>query len=820
MSLLRLEDVRLATRRLRKHLRTTIASVVALAYAVGAAIATWSLLSSVLLNPLAVEAPERLFQVDEPHPPSVSMQWVSSYPYPVFESIRDSGTFEGVAAGGVQEMLVEEPGSVPQRRQVYFAAHGLFATLGIGAAHGRTFTEDEDRRGAQAVAVLSDHYWSTVFNADPDVLGRTITVAGTPATIVGILPRAFRGLHLSEAPDLYLPLHIAGDIDRQAFYNFDPLGPTMSWIRIVGRLQPGQTPSAAAAQLNSLDCMCERGVTQGEVGPLSLTNVNTAAVPELVRADTMRFATLLSITVGLLLLIGCLTVGMLLLVRTEDRRDELAVRLALGATHSRLVSDVVVEAAILCALGAVLAVPIALWLTYGIRAFQLPGAIDIERLHLALAPGQWLAVSGAALAATGAIALLACLVGVTGTIRLPLQLGVLATSRVTRRAPRTALVAGQVAITLVLVSGAGLFTRSLIEALSLNPELETERIVSASINLGQHGYTPASAAVFMDELLARLRRNSLIESVAIMDFIGGAHAGVRWNIGGVPRDLPSHLGYAAADEDFFATLGMPIVSGRNFARSDTASSPQVAIVSESLGRLIADGGSPIGRSFPGLRRGLDPPADLVVIGVVPDLITEVDETEPLMVYQPLAQLPSSASSSLFLRAARDPDDAIREAMTTARALEPRLSLQNVTTLDDRIAEQMSPQRFGIYVLGALGGIALLLTVLGTYVMAESMVVGRRREMGIRAALGAGNAQLRRFVLRDTARLVGVGLAAGLVLAVLGARLIRALLYRVEPLDPAVLGTVSAVIFGLALLVSLRPALEATRLDLTRSLREE
>src|SRR5690606_22161834 len=151
------------------------------------------------------------------------------------------------------------------------------------------------------------------------------------------------------------------------------------------------------------------------------------------------------------------------------------------------------------------------------------------------------------------------------------------------------------------------------------------------------------------------------------------------------------------------------------------------------------------------------PADLVVIGVVPDLITEVDDTEPLMVYQPLAQLPPSTGSLIFLRAARDPDDAIREATTTTRALEPRLNLQNVMTLDDQIAEQMNPQRFGIYVLGGLGGIALLLTVLGTYVMAESMVVRRRREMGIRAALGAGNAQLRRLVLRDTTRLVGIGL---------------------------------------------------------------
>src|SRR5690606_1055431 len=251
-----------------------------------------------------------------------------------------------------------------------------------------------------------------------------------------------------------------------------------------------------------------------------------------------------------------------------------------------------------------------------------------------------------------------------------------------------------------------------------------------------------------------------------------------------------------------------------------AGSPQVAVVSESLGRFIADGGDPIGRRFSGMRSGPELPAELLVIGVVPDLITEIDATEPLIVYQPLVQRPTGTSTTIFLRAARDPGDAMREAAATARALDSRVRLQDVVTLDDVIGRQMNPQRFGMYVLGLLGGIALLLTALGTYVLAESMVVRRRREMSIRAALGAERRHLRTLVLGDTARQVGIGLAAGLALTILGAGFIRALLYRVEPLDPAVLATVSAVILGLALLMSLKPAREATRLDLTRSLRGE
>jgi len=819
MNALQLEDVRLAIRRLRKNTGATIASVAALACAIGAAVATWSLVSAVLLNPLPIEAPERLFQIDVPPPPIAPTAWVPAHAYPVLEAFRDSGTFEAIAAGGPQRMLVTEQGDVLQSRQVYFAAHDFFATLGIGAARGRTFTEEEDRRGAPAVAVLSDHYWRRMFNADPNVLGRTVTVSGTPATIVGILPVGFRGLHLSEAPDIYLPLHVAGDIDYQPF-NADPFRSGFFWIRIVGRLRPGVTPAATAARLNAMDCICGRGRTHGEVGPLTLTNVNTAAVPELARPGTAQFATLLSITVGLLLLIGCLTVGMLLLVRTEDRRNELAVRLALGATRGRLASSIAVEAAMLCALGAVLAAPVALWLYYGVRAFGLPGSIDIARLELALAAGPWLAVTGAALAATGVIALLASFVAVGIDARSPLQPRALATPRVTRRAPRTVLVAGQVAVTLVLVTGAGLFTRSLIEALSLNPVVETDRIVWAGINLGQYGYTPERAAAFVDELRERLRQNGAIESTSIIRYEGIFFAGAPIGIDGVEREMPAHLQYAAVDDTFFSTIGLPIIGGRGFDDSDTAGSPEVAVVSESLGRLIADGGNPIGRRIGPFRVGRAPASYPQIIGVVPDLITDVSRTEPLVAYQSAAQRPPAVAATFVFRAGGDPGPAMRDTMATARALDPRVTLGSMMTLDERIGQQMNPQRFGIHVLGGLGGIALLLTVLGTYVIAESMVVRRRRELGIRAALGARSAQLRRLVLRDMARLVGIGLIAGLVLAILGARLIRSLLYQVEPLDPIVLVTVSAVIFGLALLVSLRPALEATRLDLTRSLRQE
>jgi putative ABC transport system permease protein len=344
--------------------------------------------------------------------------------------------------------------------------------------------------------------------------------------------------------------------------------------------------------------------------------------------------------------------------------------------------------------------------------------------------------------------------------------------------------------------------------------------VTAFVNPLQ-GYTGERAAAFFDELLARLRQNGAIESVSLRTLSPGsfAAAGFKMTIDGVEREVPARSSSEAVDPSFFSTIGLPIVSGRGFDGSDTAGSPPVVIVSESFARWIADGGSAIGRSL-GPFRGRSSTAAAEIVGVVPDLISEVGTTEPFNVYQPFAQTRPGISARLVLRAADDPGAAMREALAAARALDNRVILSEMMTLDQRMAEQMNPQRFGIHVLGALGGIALLLTVLGTYVVAQSMVVRRRRELGIRAALGARSAQLRALVLRDTARLVGIGLIAGLVLAFAGARLIRSLLYHVEPLDPLVLVTTAAGIFALALLVSLRPAIEATRHDLTRSLREE
>jgi putative ABC transport system permease protein len=340
--------------------------------------------------------------------------------------------------------------------------------------------------------------------------------------------------------------------------------------------------------------------------------------------------------------------------------------------------------------------------------------------------------------------------------------------------------------------------------------------------LAPYGYTAPRAAQFFDDLRARLDRSPAIEAASLIRREGGMTPAGKIPINGTPRHFPSMVAYIAVDERYFSTIGLPILEGRDFARHDTASSPLVVIVSRSYARALAGEASPIGyRITETSSRPPQPPAIAEVIGVVPDVVTNVTVTEPLVQYYSLAQREARPNGTIVMRAKSGSDPAVREAVTAIRQMDPRLDPEPLMmSIEAQLARQMGPQRLGIYVLGTLGTIALLLTMLGAYVLAESMSAGRRREFSIRAALGASRAHLGGLVLGETVRLVGIGLVAGLALAWMGATAIRAFLFRMDPLDSPTLAAVSAAILGLALIVSLKPAIDAARVDLVHTLRDE
>ena len=818
------EDGRLAWRRLRKHPAATVAAVLTLACAIAAGAVTWSVISSVLIHPLPVAAPEELVVLNEQFPAmrGFPARISGGFLYRAYHAIRDANAFEAIAGngGGYPVLVGDSDSAVPLQRPVEFVSHDYFATLGVRLAKGRPFTATEDQRGAPVVAIVSDRYWRNVLDADPDVIGRTITLARQRATIVGVAPRGFRGLQIAASSDLFVPLHSVGDLLPLMSNPFnDPTvkGSPTSWIRIVARMKHGEGASQARARLqNALS-------SPKQTGTFQLVPVNEAALPAGIADGTRQFARLLATTVGLLLAIGCLTVGLLLLLRTETRREEFAMCLALGATRASLSRGIIIEGALLSLGGAALSVPAAAWLFDAMRTFALPGQIEFDILDLSVDRTTLTAVAiGAALAAF-LISLAAGVFGFSPNIADVLRSKAGGTPRVRRRRARAVLVSAQVAVALVLMSGAVLFSRSLSAALTINPGFDARRVVTTNVALRQYGYEGPRAMQFLEDVRARLEATPGTESATVSYSSGSMGTEGKIVIDGTPRQFPSEVYERVVDHRYFSTMGMRVIEGRDFSTRDTPSSGLVIIVSQSFAKAIAGGGEIIGRKIAESHWRIgEEPATATVIGVVPDVIVNVNDTQPLVRYYPVAQSDASGlfSANVAMRTAADAPGAQSTLLSAVRSIDSAITPSPPLTIEDRLRSQMSAQDLGQFVLGGLGGIAALLTVLGAYVLAESMSTMRRRELTIRGALGASRVRLGRLVIIDTIWLVGAGLIAGLILAATAASSIERFLFRIEPLDLATLLSVSGAILATTVLVSLRPAIDAGRVDLNYLLRHE
>jgi predicted permease len=821
-AILPIDDLRYAVRRLLRQPLTSAVSVLTLACAIGAAAATWSLVSAVLLDPFDVQEPERLVRILGRRETSRGPRISAGQNYPSYVRLRDSALMPMVAAGSIGSrtpILIEGAGE-DRARSVIFASHDFLDLLGLQPALGRFFTEGEDQRGAPLVAVVPEHFWRSELNADPAVIGRVVQIRDQPVEIIGVAPRGFRGLDVGREPDLFMPLH---SIERiQPYEGLYSDRPPLWWIDVVGRLPDGVTAAQMQDRLNGLQ------LDPADERTLVLMDVVTAAISVSSRDDVLQFSGLLASTVFLLLAIGGLTVGMLLVMRTEARSGELAMCLALGASRARLAAGVIVEGVLLATTGALLAIPVSRLLFVGLSAFELPGGIRVDRLDLAIDRRLLAGIAVAAVASVIVMGALASLAGIRRQIGDLLRSRAGATPRFTRRRSRSALVSIQVAVTLVLVTGAGLFARSVTRALTLNPGIDSSRLVSVDLDVEGFGYDASRAAVFVDELQARLEQHPAIASLG-MSYSprGGPVLVERLDLSSPSATGFTGISYDAIDLEYFDTIGLQVREGRSFTADDHAGAPSVAIVTEALARHIAGDGSALGHRIAELSFG-EPGTPAEIVGVV-TAIRRVGSLQPLRMYRPLAQYevetppPGTgrvAGRRMMVRATDDPADAIGAVISAVRSIDPGIRLDRMSTFEANVLDSMATQRFGMTVMGTLGAIALFLSVLGTYVLAETMATLRLREIGIRAALGARGAQLRALLLQDTLRLVGAGLVVGYFLAWLGAGTIRAFLFQVEPFDPLVTGGVGVTIVVLALVVSLRPAFAATRLDLARVLRGE
>ena len=813
-----LKDLRYAFRSLVKRPGFTIVAILTLALGIGINTTVFSLANSVFLRQLPVASPQNLVWIfsDRDNP--------TSYPE-YLEYQQQTELFDDVMA---YEWVGLNLGSNGQSERVEgtLVSGNYFDVLGVKAELGRTFLPDEDKTpGASPVAVISHSLWQSRFNSDPNVVGKSMVLNGVHFTIVGVAPHDFVGA-------------------EEAF-------PRQAWIPLMMRASVRPGPAGAAGALNNrnmrnLDVMArlKQGVTlrQAQAGMNVVAGRLAQSYPEsnrnfqiaLYTAGNGRPAfrsTLKPVTrillgvVGLVLLITCANVANLLLARAARRRKEVAIRLTLGATRTRLIRQLLTESILLAVVGGLAGLILNFWLVNLLTALKpaVPLPVNVE-FHT-----DWRVLTFTLL--------LSVLAGITFGLVPALQaskhdlvpalkdhsqqLG----ERRRMFSLRNVLVIGQVALSIVVLIGAGLFLRSLNHARAINPGFDAEHILTLSFNTAAQKYDATKAEQFYQQLTNRVQALPGVQSVSLAQsaplsyFYSPAFSSPVFVEGHEPPQGqdPPFVGNNTVGPNFFRTLGVPLISGREFTDRDREGAPRVAIVNETLVRDLFPNTNPIGQRLRVLSRQ---PSSWEIIGVVKDSkYRSLGEDSMPYIFLPYLQNPQPAMA-LHVQTSGNPKELAAAVRREVQALDPNLPAFNVMSLADNIDISLLPARFGAVLLGVFGFLALLIASIGIYGVMSYGVSERTHEMGIRMALGARGRDVLRLVISQGMwlALIGVGIGAGVALGV--TRLVKSYLYDVSVTDPLTFIGIALLLTAVALLACYVPARRATKVDPLEALRYE
>ena len=811
-------DLRHAVRLLGRSPIFTITSVVSLALGIGAAATIFSLSDALLFEPtVGVRAPHEVIDIGRANRPG----GFDNMSHPMYRYLREHSRTVDIAAvdfGGGPMSLGLEGSS--ERVIGTLVSGNYFDVLGTRAALGRFFRADEDQvPGERPVVVLSHALWTRRFNSDPGILNRPIRLNNREFAVVGVAEPGFQGSSMI-GTDLWAPMAMVQVVRGRATAN-DLTEPRAVWHIAIGRMKPGVTMEQAQAELSTL----AENYKQAEPRANQQHTVGVGAmgrIPGPVRTPFLAFIGFLFALTGALLAIACSNVAGMLLARAATRRREMATRLAVGAGRGRLLSQLLTETMVLFAAAAVTSIPLTFWLVWLLDS-SLPALPIALNLDFGV---NWRVMAfafGVALVA-GVVFGLAPARHALSTDLAPMLHGAHSTADRTRFRLRNALVAAQVALSLMLVVTAFLFLRSLANAANTDPGFDTANIQIASVNVAISGYREQQAVALGDRFLERLRAVSGVESVALARMIPLQGSG--FGLGGVRvpgATGPSPDGRLDADwdivsPDYFTTLGIDIVEGRPFRDSDREGAPFVAIVSETFVRQAWPGQSGVGRTF--LQRiNENEERPVQIVGVARDAKYRYISSPPsAYIYVPMAQQPTS-QLEFYVRHApgRTPGQEIRAAMAQVEPNVPVLMLQS---FEDAAAIGLLPQRLTAWIAGSVGTIGVFLAALGLYGLMAFLVAQRTREIAIRMALGASNRDMRTMVLKQAGVLAAVGGVVGLILAGAIGTLAQSLLVGVPAVDPVTFGG-TAVLFAIVLaLAAWTPARRAAATDPATALRAE
>jgi putative ABC transport system permease protein len=815
------QDLRYAWRGLRQRPAFTAAAVLTLALGIGANTAIFGVANGVLLRPLPYDRPERLAMIwghrtQEPLADlSVSEYWDVSERARSFAKIGAyvDGTATLTGAG------------VPERLRAGYMTAGLPGVLGVAPAMGRGFSAQEGRPGGAPVVLLSDALWRRRFGADPSIVGRVLTLDDAPTTVVGVRPPEFQlpSHYSGAAMELWSPLQLDPAADRTS----------RGWhfLEGVGRLRDGVTVSAASAEASAL----MRGMLAQY--PTEYTpefDGSATSVEQEVVGDVRPAILVLLGAVVLLLLIACANVAGLLLARAEARQREIALRTALGAGRTRLVRQLLTESLLLAVAGGTLGVLLATW---GVRGLVLAAPASIPRLGEIGIDARVLLFTIALTLLTG---LLFGLAPAFHTARADLshaltEGGRSGTAGGRRQLVRRLLVGGQVAIALVLVTGAGLLVQSFLRLRQVDPGFRPDGLLTARVELSSVRYASAGGRRdFYRELLDRLARLPGVKTAAAaraLPMTGKLEIG-DWSfvLEGRAASPPLPTDWHPADwqvvsPGYFGTLGIPVLRGRDFTEADRVGTPGAVVVNRTLARQVWPGEDPVGRRVLLGGGGVDS-VWRTVVGIVGDVhhrgLSEAARPE---MFLPYAQFPAGtgtppASMYVALRTSGNPEALAAALRATVDGLDPDTPVAETQTMEAALGAWGAQRRLIMLLVSGFALVALTLGAVGIYGVMAHLVSQREREIGIRIALGAMPGQILRLVVSQSAWVVGGGILVGSLAALTATHLLVGLLFQVRPTDPLTFAGTALVLVAVAAGATVVPALRALRTDPAHALRSD
>ena len=811
-----MRNLRYAGRMLSKSPGFALVAIVTLALGIGANTAIFSVANALLLRPLPYAHPERLVLVYAAKPDAPRAIQPFSFPRATFVSEK-SRAFSGFAPFTNENFNLTGIGD-PEQLSAARVSWNFFAVLGVRPALGRAFLPEEDRPGAQAVCLISHALWTRAFAARADIAGQNITLDATPYTIVGVLPRGFQFAPLGTGVDLWAPRVFDLNITTPA-----QIRGGVGFLSAVARLAPGVTAGQAEAEMDVLDRQYKsENPRMPDADPAQ--TMRARDLQEQTVSNVQTAVLILCGAVGLLLLIACANVAALLLSRALARRKEMAIRAALGARRAALIGQLLTESVLLALAGGALGIALSAWGTHALAALGQGSLPRVEEIGI-----DW-----RVMAFTAALSLITgVLFGLLPAMQLSRQdlnpmlraegRGSAGSRR--RNRLRGALVVAQVALSMVLLVGAGLLIRSFVRLRNVSAGFDARNVLTMNIALPPARYPKGpQMAAFYDQVVKQVSVVPGVQSAAVCSALPVRP--VRFSpvlVEGQPNfstETPLAarpiLAIQMVSPAYFRTLRVSLREGREFTEGDSAEEPLVAMVNETLVRRYWPRDNPIGKHL--LLGRMVRPTE--VVGVAADVnnlsLAAAPEAE---VYVPFPQRPW-ASMNLILRTAGDPHNWAAAARAAVAAVDRDQPVTGVNTMEEVLATSTAQQRFSVFLLGVFSMTALLLAAVGLYGAIAYSVAERTQEMGIRIALGAATGDILRMIVGQGLTLTLAGLAIGTMAALALTRLMSGLLFQVSAADPASFAASALLFAAIAALASYLPARRATRVDPTEALRYE